>query len=261
MSRINVYSKVMLTQQRKSLLLERLATDGRIVAKDLAKEFGLSDDTIRRDLRELASEGRLQRVHGGALPTAPAEANFDDRQQIASESKQRVGSAAAGLVKRGSVVIIDGGTTALQLVRHLPLDLSCTVVTHSPSIAVALSEHTSIKVVMIGGVLFRHSMVNVGAETIESVSHIRADCYFMGVTGVSITEGLSTGDLEEAHVKRAFSHRAAETVVLASEEKIDVASPYVVMPISNATGIVLDGKTAPSLVKKLKRVGLDVCIS
>ena len=251
----------MLTQQRKSLLLERLTTDGRIVAKDLAKELGLSDDTIRRDLRELAADGRLQRVHGGALPSAPAEANFVDRQQIASKSKQRVGLTAASLVKSHSVVIIDGGTTALQLVRHLPLEHECTVVTHSPSIAVALAEHASIKVVMIGGVLFRHSMVNVGAATIDSMSHIRADCYFMGVTGVSIIEGLSTGDLEEAHVKRALSDRAAETVVLASEEKLDVASPYVVMPLSNATGIVLDGKTSPSLVKKFKRVGLDVCVS
>ena len=249
----------MLTKQRKSLLLNRLSAEGRLVAKDLAAELGLSDDTIRRDLRELAADGQLQRVHGGALPCAPAEANFQDRKQIASESKQRVGMLAAKLVKPQSVVIIDGGTTALQLVHHLSRNLDCTVVTHSPSIAVALSEHTSIKVVMIGGVLFRHSMVNVGAATIDSMSHIRADCYFMGVTGVSINDGLSTGDLEEAHVKRALSDRAAETVVLASEEKLNVASPYVVMPISGATGIVLDGATTPSLVKKLKRIGLDVC--
>ena len=251
----------MLTQQRKLLLLERLAADGRVIAKDLAAELGLSDDTIRRDLRELAAEGRLQRVHGGALPVAPAEANYEDRQQISSDSKQRVGSSAAGLVKPHSVVIIDGGTTARQLVRHLPYDLECTVVTHSPTIAVALAEHTLVKVLMIGGVLFRHSMVNVGAATVESVSQIRADCYFMGVTGVSIKEGLTTGDLEEAHVKRALSARAAETVVLASEEKLNVASPYVVMPLSSATGIVLDGNTAPSLLKKFTQCGLDVCTS
>ena len=111
---------------------------------------------------------------------------------------------------------------------------------------------------MIGGVLFRHSMVNVGASTIEAISHIRADCYFMGVTGISIAEGLSTGDLEEAHVKRALSERAAETVVLGSEEKLNVASPYVIMPLSGATGIALDGKTKPSLVKNLQKAGLDV---
>lgn len=85
----------MLTKQRKSLLLERLAADGRIVAKELPHELGLSDDTIRRDLRELALEGRLQRVHGGALPAAQAEADLDTRLNIASASKQRVGKRAA----------------------------------------------------------------------------------------------------------------------------------------------------------------------
>lgn len=248
----------MLTKQRKSLLLERLATDGRIVAKELALELGLSDDTIRRDLRELAYEGHLQRVHGGALPIAPADVNLAARQQIASASKQRVGKVAAGLIQANSVIILDGGTTALQVVKHLPHELVCTVVTHSPTIAVALADHPLIKVIMIGGVLYRHSMVNVGAAAIESMSHIRADYYFMGITGVSAEEGLSTGDLEEAHVKRALSARAAETILLASEEKLGVASSYVVMPLKNASGIVLNGKVTRSLTNALKRQGLDV---
>lgn len=114
---------------------------------------------------------------------------------------------------------------------------------------------------MIGGVLFRHSMVNVGAAAIESMSHIRADCYFMGVTGVSVEGGLSTGDLEEAYIKRALSERAAETIVLASEEKLGVASPYVVMPLENATGVILDGEKARSIVGALKRMTLDVHLS
>lgn len=258
MSRKYVYSVNMLTEQRKTLLLNRLASDGRIIAKELAQELGLSDDTIRRDLRELASKGFLQRVHGGAMPCAPAEADFVARQQIASDSKQCVGKVAAGLIRSNSVVILDGGTTTLQIVRHLPLDLSCTVVSHSPSIAIALANHIHVTVIMIGGVLFRHSMVGVGAGAIESISHIRADCYFMGVTGVSIDEGLSTGDLEEAHVKRALCGRAAETIILASEEKLNVASPYVVMPLVEATGIVLDGATNAQMVRAFKRVGLDV---
>jgi len=251
----------MLTKQRQSLLLERLAIDGRIVAKDLALELGLSDDTIRRDLRELASDGKLQRVHGGALPSAPAEADLDTRQQIASVSKQSVGKLAAALIKPKTVVILDGGTTTLQIVEHIPKNFVCTVVTHSPTIAVALKNHASIKVIMLGGVLYRHSMVNVGAVAIESTSHIRADTYFMGVTGVSIEEGLSTGDLEEAHIKRALSERAAETIVLASEEKLGAVSPYKIMPLEHACGIVLDGKGARPLVKKLKRLKLDVYIN
>lgn len=257
-TRIIVYSLFMLTQQRKTLLLDRLAKDGRLVAKDLARELGLSDDTIRRDLRELAADGKLQRVHGGALPSAAAEADLTERHAIASESKMRVGKLAATLIKKHSVVIIDGGTTAIQLIKHLPLDTDCTVVTHSPSIAVALLNHRAIKVTMIGGVLYRHSMVNVGAAAIESMSHIRADSFFMGVTGVSINEGLSTGDLEEACIKRALSERAAETIVLASEEKLEVASAYKIMSLENTTGIVLHGNYPKSFLTRLKSKGLDV---
>src|SRR3984885_8238711 len=126
----------MLTSERKTFILERLRRDGRVVAKDTAHELGLSEDTLRRDLREMASEGLLQRVHGGALPASPATADFAHRQSIESTAKRAVAKAAAAMVTEGQVVIVDGGTTAVQLARYLPRDLRATVVTHSPSIAV-----------------------------------------------------------------------------------------------------------------------------
>ena len=248
----------MLTRQRKNLILERLASDGRIVAKALAAELALSEDTIRRDLRELARAGRLQRVHGGALPTAPAEADLVARSAIASASKCAVGRAAAALIEPDQVIILDGGTTTLQLVAHLPLDRPLTVVTHSPSIAVALAAHHAVRVVMIGGQLYRHSMVNVGAAAIDAMSHVRADGFFMGVTGIDPDAGLSTGDLEEAHVKRALRRRAAETIVLASAEKLNVASSYVVMALGEASGVVLDADAPKPFVTSMRRAGLDV---
>jgi len=250
----------MLTQERKKYLLTLLKQEGRIEAKSVAKELGLSDDTIRRDLRELASAGKLQRVHGGALPKAPAEANITARKSIAFKSKREVGKAAAGLVEPGQVLIIDGGTTALQLVEHLPKDQQNTVITHSPTIASALAIHDSITVIMLGGTLFKHSMVNVGAATVEAAAHIHADTFFMGVTGVDVNAGLSTGNLEEAHVKKVLSQRAADTIVLASSEKHGVASPYVVMPVKSASGIVVERSTQASFKKSMKNCGLDVYV-
>lgn len=248
----------MLTRQRKRLVLERLERDGRVVAKALAAELGLSEDTVRRDLRELAAEGRLQRVHGGALPTAPAEADLAARTAIASASKRAVGRAAAALVEPGQTIIVDGGTTALELVARLPRDAPLTVVTHSPPVAVALGRHRAVEVVLIGGRLYRHSMVAVGAAAVEAMSHVRADRFFMGVTGIDPEAGLSTGDLEEAHVKLALSRRAAETVVLASAEKLGVASARVVMPLAGATGVVLDGRAPAAFVAAMREAGLDV---
>src|SRR5690606_27878641 len=110
--------------------------------------------------------------------------------------------------------------TTGELVRCLPDDLAITVVTHSPGIALALVEHPLIEVILIGGRLFKHSIVTVGAATIEGIERIQADLFFMGVTGIHPEAGLTTGDYEEACIKRAFSGRAAETVVMASPEKI-----------------------------------------
>src|SRR4051794_22321647 len=153
----------MLTIQRKQLLLERLRADGRIIAKDVSAELELSEDTIRRDLRELAAEGLLQRVHGGALPASPTVANLAARRSMATDEKRRLGRKAATLVSRKQRVFIDGGTTHTELIRALPLDLDLTVITHSPTIAAALEPHQAIDVILIGGMLYRHSMVAVGA--------------------------------------------------------------------------------------------------
>jgi DeoR/GlpR family transcriptional regulator of sugar metabolism len=248
----------MLTSQRKEYLLGVLRETGQIVAKAVSQELGLSEDTIRRDLRELASEGRLQRVHGGALPASPAVGDFAARQQLAPEGKVAIGRAAAKLVRPGQVVILDGGTTTLQLAKHLPPDLKATVVTHSPTIAVALADHPSVEVVLIGGRLFKHSVVAVGAAAIEAITRIRADVYFMGVTGIHPEAGLSTGDLEEAHIKRALIASASETYVLVSAEKLNAASPYVITALTEVDGMIVEPAVAAKSLVPFQGKGLWV---
>lgn len=248
----------MLASQRKEYLLKVLRENGQVIAKSISQELGLSEDTIRRDLRELASEGRLQRVHGGALPSSPAVADFAGRQQLATDAKVAIGRAAAKMIRPGQVVILDGGTTTLQLAIHLPHDLRATVVTHSPTIAVELVEHPAIEVVLIGGKLFKHSVVTVGAAAIEAIARIRADIYFMGVTGIHPHAGLSTGDLEESHIKRALSASAAETYVLVSAEKLNAASPYVIASLSEVDGIVVEPGIPEESLEAYRRAGLTV---
>ena len=160
----------MLTTRRKQQILSILKRNGQVIAKEVSQSMGVSEDTIRRDLRELAQEGLLQRVHGGALPASPAVANFAGRELITAEGKVAIGRAAARMIRTGQVVILDGGTTARQVVRHLPLDLKATIVTHSPTIALELVNHADIEVILIGGRMFKHSLVAVGAAAIEAIS-------------------------------------------------------------------------------------------
>ena len=230
----------MLTQQRKKYILDVLQKDGQVIAKNLATELDLSEDTIRRDLRELAKDGLLKRVHGGAMPMAAAEADFKRRQSISTEGKRMIGKAAAQLIQPGQIVILDGGTTAVQLARQIPASLQATVVTHSPTIAVELANHPLVEVILIGGKLFKHSVVTVGTAALEALAQIQADIYFMGVTGVHPEKGLSTGDLEEAYMKKALSMHATETIVLASNEKIGAVSPYLILPLNKISRLVVE---------------------
>jgi DeoR/GlpR family transcriptional regulator of sugar metabolism len=248
----------MLTDQRKRHILELLRRDGQVIAKDLSQSLGLSEDTIRRDLRELAASGQLLRVHGGALPASPAIADMTGRRLIATDAKAAIGRVAAGQIRPGQVVILDGGTTSREVARHLAPDLRATVVTHSPTIAAELENHASVDVLLIGGRLFKHSMVTVGAIAIEAIQRIRADLFFLGVTGVHASEGLTTGDAEEAAVKRALMTRAAETIVLASPEKLGAVSPYLVAPIAEASGLVTHADAPDEIVGSLERLGLRV---
>ena len=130
--------------------------------------------------------------------------------------------------------------------------------THSPTIAVELIGHPHVEVILIGGTLLKHSVVAVGAAAIETISQIRADLFFMGVTGVHPTAGLSTGDFEEAHIKRALSKSAAETVVLASPEKLNAASPFVIAPIGDLNELVVLRDTTADATSEFERLGITV---
>jgi DeoR/GlpR family transcriptional regulator of sugar metabolism len=229
----------MLTQQRKQLLLTRLAKEGRIIAKEVSVELALSEDTIRRDLRELAAEGHLQRVHGGALPASPTVANLAARRSMASEEKRRLGLKAAGLISRKQRIFIDGGTTHVELIRSLPLDLEITVITHSPTIAAALEPFERVDVILVGGVLFRHSMVAVGAQALDQIRRLSFDLGFVGLTGLHPKEGGTTGDFEEAAIKRAIIERSAETASLITSEKIGAVSPYGVCAMKELTSVIV----------------------
>ena len=248
----------MLAAQRKTLLLDRLRVDGRVVAKDIAAELDLSEDSIRRDLRELAAAGLCQRVYGGALPASPAVADYAARQQVEPDSKRRVAERAVGMIEPGMSVILDGGTTTLAMVHALPASLRCTVITHSPTIATALVDHPSAEVLIIGGRLYKHSAVACGAAAVEAAQAYTADLFFLGVTGVHPRAGLTTGDADEAAMKRALAARAADTWALASVEKMGAASPYLVLPVGAVAGIITDSPRTSPVVGDLTAQGATV---
>lgn len=251
----------MLTRQRKELLLRILREEGQIVAKTLSESLGLSEDTIRRDLRELAKEGLLERVHGGALPASPAQASFAARESIATDAKPAIARAAAAMITPGQGVFIDGGTTAVQLARALPKNLQATIITHSPSVAVELEHHAQLDVILIGGRLFKHSMVASGAAALEALEGMRADLFFMGVCSLHPEAGITTGDYDEACMKRAISARSGRTIVLASREKLGTAAPYRIAPLESIDAVIVNDGVDDALASRFREAGIEVILA
>jgi DeoR/GlpR family transcriptional regulator of sugar metabolism len=250
----------MLTSERKALISDRLRRDGRLVAKAFAEELELSEDTIRRDLREMAAEGLLARVHGGALPVQPALPDFAARKQVASDEKRRLGQLAASLVRPGETVFLDGGTTNAEIARALPRDVTFTVITHSPTIAAELEHHPTAEVILVGGRIYKHSMVAVGSIASTAIATFRPDIFFLGATAAHPRHGFTTGDFEEAAIKRQIAAQAARTYVALTAEKLERASPVTIMPLEAATGVIVSGRAVAEQLEAMGSADVQVLV-
>lgn len=225
---------------RQAAILDVLDGEGRVVSAELAARLGVSIDTVRRDLDELEGAGALRRVHGGAVRPSPGARRFADRQVHDDDAKAVIAGLAVALVRRGEVVALGGGTTTLALARALPLDLEATVVTSSPAVALALSDHPRVDVDLLGGRLDRVSQTVAGAETIEQLQALRPDACVISTCGVDPGAGVTLREREEALVVRAMLERSGRAIVLASAAKLASAAPYVVAPAARVDVLVTD---------------------
>jgi DeoR/GlpR family transcriptional regulator of sugar metabolism len=237
----------MLAAERRDLLVTRLRRDGKLVARDLAQELGLSEDSVRRDLRELAAAGLCQRVYGGALPVSPALGTLTSRSVIATDSKQRVAARAAELISPGTTAILDSGTTAMAVARAL-----------RPGLAAALVDHPSVDVFILGGRLLKNSVAAVGAAAAEAAGGISADIYLLCLAGIHPKEGFSVGDPDEAAMKRILVSRAADTYVLASIEKLGTVGSCRVVGTAEVAGVITDAPEDHPAVQQFRANGVDI---
>ena len=246
----------MLTAERRQTILARLERDGRVVASELVTSLGVSEDTVRRDLRDLAEQGLLHRVHGGALPSAPPTVSFARRLDVAHEQKVALADAALPLLAGARVIVLDGGTTALELARRLTPMYSGTVVTNAPPVASALANHPRAEVILIGGKLLKDAQVAVGAVAVEALHTLRADVCVLGICSLHPDVGVTTPHNEEAQVKRAMTACSGVVIALATADKLRTASPWVVARLADVDHLVTDGDNA--LTRPYATAGINV---
>jgi DeoR/GlpR family transcriptional regulator of sugar metabolism len=250
-----------LTEERRQFILERLRDEGKVVAADLSSSLAVSQDTVRRDLRELAEAGLLRRVHGGALPPAVGGRPYAVRRAQAPDAKAAIARATARLLRHGQVILLDAGTTPLEVARHLPPELEAAVITNSPPVAVALAEHPRVEVTVLGGTLAKDPQALVGAATIEALRSVRADVLVLGLCSLHPEIGITVMDLEESYVKRAMIANAAEVVAVSAADKLGSAGPYVVAPIDELTHLVTERSAPAEQLAQYRALGVEVVLA
>ncbi|MBB2903325.1 DeoR/GlpR family transcriptional regulator of sugar metabolism [Kineococcus radiotolerans] len=222
----------MFTRERRQEVLLRLQRDGRVEVGALAQELGVSEDTVRRDLRALAADGYLQKTHGGAIALDPARMPWNARAHLAAGAKEAIGAAAAQLVRPGQTILLDTGSTVLSLVHALvaarevrPL----TVVTNSLDAAAALDADPDITVHVTGGEWDRRSRFLTGPAAVAGVQRYRADWAFLGTCALDPGAGATSVDAGDAAVKVAMAGNAAQVAVLADRTKLGTTATHLVL--------------------------------
>jgi DeoR/GlpR family transcriptional regulator of sugar metabolism len=251
----------MLTEERRQVILKRLARDGKVVAVELSASLGVSADTVRRDLQELAETGLLRRVHGGGLPPAVGARPYAVRREQAPAAKAAIARAACRLLHSGQVILLDAGTTTLEVARNLPADLRAMVITNSPPIAVVLAEHPSIEVTVVGGRLEKDARATVGAATVEALRAVRADVLVLGVCSLHPDIGITVSDLEESYVKKTMIANAADVVAVSSADKLGSAAPFVVGPLEELTHLVTEHSCPDAELDAYRARGVEVVVA
>jgi DeoR/GlpR family transcriptional regulator of sugar metabolism len=251
----------MLSEERRELILDRLRRDGKVVAAELSSSLAVSPDTVRRDLRELNEAGLLRRVHGGALPAAVGDRPYAARLEQAPEAKAAIARATSRLFRHGQVILLDSGTTTLEVARNLPPELEATVITNSPPIAVALAHHPKVDVTVLGGMLAKEAIALVGAAAVDALRSVRADVLVLGVCSLHPEIGITVLDLEESYVKRAMIANAAEVVAVSAADKLGSAAPYVIAPLEELTYLVTEESASADRLEGFRAVGVEVVLA
>ncbi|MDR3376891.1 MAG: DeoR/GlpR family DNA-binding transcription regulator [Ancalomicrobiaceae bacterium] len=251
-------SAPLLPGERQKIILDRIERKGRVIAADLAAEFETSEDTIRRDLRDLAAAGLVRRVYGGALPLSPASGTLAERSAEAPERKAALGLATAQLVEAGQVVFIDAGSTNLAVARALPAGLGITVVTNAPSIAAELTGRAGIELMLIGGRVDPRTGSAIGARALRDLADMRVDLACLGACAVDAEDGVATFCPEEAELKRAVAERARAVVIAMTTEKLATTAPFFVLPIDRLTHLVVEADAPDAELERISAAGTDI---
>jgi len=252
----------LLNEERRRGILGILQRDGRVLVKDLARHFRISQITIRKDLEFLDGQGVIQRTHGGALPVqtgALLDPTLREKEKLHRKEKALIARAAALLVEEGQSVVLDSGTTTTAVARRLKDMARLTVITNAINIAAELAG-THIEVILTGGVLRKNSFSLVGPLAEQALRQLSADILFLGVDGFDSEAGLFTPNLLESEVNRTMVKIARKTVAVCDSSKFGKRSLCNIMPVTAVHEVITDKQIPKSDLSALREAGIKVTL-
>src|SRR5882724_3427925 len=210
----------MLKEERHKVILREINLHNKVLSNDLSELLVVSEDTVRRDLNELSEQGLILKVHGGAM-SKTFHYPFNGNEVYALEAKKVIADKTISLFKKDMLILLEGGTTIMEIAKKIPDDLHATFLTVSPQVALTLAEHENIDVITIGGRLEKNANMHTGASVINELSNLKVDLCIIGANGISVKDGVTDSDWEVVQVIKAILRSAKKAAVVTIAEKLN----------------------------------------
>jgi DeoR/GlpR family transcriptional regulator of sugar metabolism len=248
----------MLKRERQAYILHQVNVHNKVLSTDLSLRINVSDDTIRRDLQELADAGKLIKVHGGALSPSFHHGHHAMQEVYSYTQKKIIARKAASLIKDGMFVLTGGGTTIIEMARALPPDLHATFISGSIPAVFEYMNHPNIDVIVIGDKVSKNSKISVGLEAISRIRQLKADLCFLGINALDIENGVSDNDWEIVQLKKAMIESSHKLICLTIAEKLNSLQPIQVCDLRKISTLVTELDAGDPLLRPYVQAGLIV---
>ncbi|MET0465677.1 MAG: DeoR/GlpR family DNA-binding transcription regulator [Chitinophagaceae bacterium] len=248
----------MLKKERQSYILQQVNLHNKVLSSTLSVDIHVSEDTIRRDLLELAEEGKLIKVHGGALSRSFSQVHIPVNGVYSQQNKIRIAQKAIGLIENGMFVLTGGGTTIVEMARLLPSHLKATFISGSIAAILEYMDHPNIEVILIGDKISKSSKITVGSEAIAKIRQIKADICFVGTNAIDLQHGITDNDWEVVQLKKAMIEASRKVVCLSIAEKINTFQPIQICPLDKIDILITETDADDPLLKPYADAGIQI---
>jgi DeoR/GlpR family transcriptional regulator of sugar metabolism len=248
----------MLKKERQAYILHQVNLHNKVLSSSLSEEIDVSEDTIRRDLQELSDEGKIIKVHGGALSQSFNHVNYPSNKIYSYTQKKLIAQKVVPLIKDGMFILTTGGTTIIELARILPPQLKATFISGSIPAVLEYMHHPNIEVILIGDKLSKSSKITVGGDAIAKIKQLKADLCIMGINSIDTQHGITDNDWDVVQIKKAMIESSQRTICLTIAEKINSVQPIQVCQLNAIDTLVTELAATDPKLSPYTKAGVKV---